>query len=288
MKEEPLVNTTTNDSRYSTVISASEPPGYSANHVSDKRTKFTTGSEGRGAQRDRVKRRGQERSRDWVVIGGDEVRAQGANQKKTCTSSDSGHDYNGDKVSVSNSLSKSQRKLVEVENAKKIWGTLRSTTVAAVDNVIKRTVSESLASSLHIKRKYRVSSNGSIKKWWYVLRGDKSDVELLEKEWGKVSLHTGWRLESVFSFEDSDSSPTDSLLADTSSPASHVADHVSTNQSLNTTQSTINADVYTDVSIVQQSTLLSKDVDHVEDCNMRSIHPLGAAPPLREGETTQH
>ena len=55
-----------------------------------------------------------------------------------------------------------------------------------------QTVSVSLGTSLSIKRKYKVPVNGSMKKWWYVVWGEKSDVELLEKEWGKINSHAYW------------------------------------------------------------------------------------------------
>ena len=42
---------------------------------------------------------------------------------------------------------------IRLENSNKIWGTLRSTTPAAIMNVIMKTTSESLASHLTVKRK---------------------------------------------------------------------------------------------------------------------------------------
>ena len=41
----------------------------------------------------------------------------------------------------------------QLDNAKKIWGTLRSTTTAAIRNVLTRTTSESLANHLTLKRR---------------------------------------------------------------------------------------------------------------------------------------
>ena len=105
-------------------------------------------------------------------------------------------------IPVHNVPEGSQKKRIELDNAKKIWGTLRSTTCSAVLNAINRTISESLTARLTLKRKYKSSADGTTKKWWLVVRAAESDVELLEREWGKVSMHTGWRLESVYSFED--------------------------------------------------------------------------------------
>ena len=63
-----------------------------------------------------------------------------------------------------------QKKLIELDNAKKIWGTLRSTTCSAVLNAINRTISESLTAILTLKRKYKSSADGTTKKWWFVQR----------------------------------------------------------------------------------------------------------------------
>ena len=111
-----------------------------------------------------------------------------------------------------------QRKRVPVENARKIWGTLRSATHSVVSNVIKRTLSEPLAVRLNIKRKYREDVRGIITKWWYVVRGTKSDIELLERNWVKISMHTGWKLESVFCFEDKNTPTTDEHIPSATSP----------------------------------------------------------------------
>ena len=44
---------------------------------------------------------------------------------------------------------------------------------------IKQTLSEPLTVRLHIKRKcYREDVCGTITKWWHVVRGAKSDIEL--------------------------------------------------------------------------------------------------------------
>ena len=91
-----------------------------------------------------------------------------------------------------------------MENSKKIWGTLRSTTPAAIMNVIMKTTSESLASRLTVKRKYKVNVNGSVGKWWFVVRGEKFDIDAT---WDRVSLQTAWKLEDVYSFTDKELDP---------------------------------------------------------------------------------
>ena len=89
-----------------------------------------------------------------------------------------------------------------LDNAKKIWGTLRSTTTAAIRNVLTRTTSESLANRLTLKRKYKMSTSGSVGKWWFVVRGEKCDFDALVGAWDRITMHTAWRLEDMFSYAD--------------------------------------------------------------------------------------
>lgn len=69
-------------------------------------------------------------------------------------------------------------------------------------NVIRKTTPSSLSDHLSVKKKYKLDANGSIGKWWFVVRGEKSDIESLVEVWDRVSLHTAWRLEDMFSFAD--------------------------------------------------------------------------------------
>ena len=74
-------------------------------------------------------------------------------------------------------------------------------------NVVKRTTSESLADRLSVKRKYKMNANGSVGKWWFVVRGDKNDIDALVEAWDRISFHTAWRLEDMFSYVDDALSP---------------------------------------------------------------------------------
>ena len=94
-------------------------------------------------------------------------------------------------------LSKEKRQSIPVENARKVWGTMKSATTAIVLNAIKR-VSEKL-DSLSVKRKYQ-AHNGITKRWWFVVRGTKADIELLESEWSKIEMQTGWLLQPLLSY----------------------------------------------------------------------------------------
>ena len=67
-----------------------------------------------------------------------------------------------------------------------------------------------LCEKLTVKRKFRSSQEGSIKKWWFVVRGNQPDLRILEEEWHKIEIQTGWKLEPVFQFDNSavDEAPT--------------------------------------------------------------------------------
>ena len=64
-------------------------------------------------------------------------------------------------------------------------GTLRSTTTSAVTNASKRLTPGTPLSNISctVKRKYKTNQEGVSKKWWFVIRGDKLNLEILEKEW---------------------------------------------------------------------------------------------------------
>ena len=53
-----------------------------------------------------------------------------------------------------------QRKFVPIEDARRVWGTLRSTTTSAITNVIKRLTLGTLAENLTVKRKYKTNQEG--------------------------------------------------------------------------------------------------------------------------------
>lgn len=71
----------------------------------------------------------------------------------------------------------SQKRGIPVENARKIWGTLKSTTCFAVTNVIRRPTSQSL-SKLAVKWKHKTNTDGSIKNG--------------EQEWDIIATHIYW------------------------------------------------------------------------------------------------
>ena len=98
----------------------------------------------------------------------------------------------------------SQRRKIPVVNARKVWGTLKSSTCSTVATVFKKLISQSLADRLTVKRKYITNSNGSVQRWWYVIRGEELDLAELEKAWEAIATQTSWKLEPLFRFDNHD------------------------------------------------------------------------------------
>lgn len=108
-------------------------------------------------------------------------------------------------------VGKQKKNLVRVPGARKVWGTLRATTVVAVRNVIS-SVAKIPIDDLVVKRKYQSESGyGSISRWWFVIRGKEDVLEELQAKWSSVSLQTAWKLVDVYSYADTGSDHVDSL-----------------------------------------------------------------------------
>ena len=89
-----------------------------------------------------------------------------------------------------------------VLGARKVWGTLRSTTVSAVANAIC-SVTNIPTTDISIKRKFKSRPNDNrVKRWWFVLRGEESTLQKLEGCWNQLQLQTNWKLEPVLRFSD--------------------------------------------------------------------------------------
>ena len=70
-----------------------------------------------------------------------------------------------------------------VKGARKIWGTLKSTTVTGVTNTLK-VLGKIPLGAVTIKRKYKTARSDSkrIVRWWFVVRGDEEVLEQLEND----------------------------------------------------------------------------------------------------------
>ena len=85
---------------------------------------------------------------------------------------------------------------VRVNGARKIWGTLKNTTVKGVSNALT-VLGKVPSNALTIKRKYKTVNTDSkrVVRWWFVIRGEEKVLEQLENNWSSVGIQTAWKLE---------------------------------------------------------------------------------------------
>ena len=95
---------------------------------------------------------------------------------------------------------------VTVPGARRIWGTLPATNSRAVEQVISSLTYVS-AGELRIKRKYKTAPDNSnsctqqrVVRWWFVVRGEDSVLEQLQKDWHLVAIHTDWKLTPLLQY----------------------------------------------------------------------------------------
>ena len=163
---------------------------------------------------------------------------------------------------------------VLIPDARKVWGTLRSTTSTALFNAIGRFIpTQSLTSGLVIKRKYKTSQCGLVKRWWFVIRGDLSAINMLEQQWMNISTHTGWKLENMYCYEDS--SPANVLPGQQPEQPQTSSTLQSDNAQQSSTSSSATA---TDTVIVTHSEDIS--ADSVTHCSLLSdsLPPVNTPP----------
>ena len=88
-----------------------------------------------------------------------------------------------------------------VVGARKIWGTLRTTTSNAVSSTLSKLTSK--GNQVQVKRKYKsIQSTNKTARWWFVLRGSEDMLQEIENEWDHVSAQTNWKLEPLLKFSD--------------------------------------------------------------------------------------
>ena len=94
---------------------------------------------------------------------------------------------------------------VPVPDARRIWVTLKTTTIRAVEKVIG-SLTKVPTSELKIKRKYKTTTdnlNSSIQRvfrWWFVVIAKESVLEQLQKEWHLVAMQTDWKLTPLLQY----------------------------------------------------------------------------------------
>jgi len=67
-------------------------------------------------------------------------------------------------------ISKTHWKFVTVPGSRRIWGTMKNTTCAAIQN------------------------DGTITKWWLVVHGEESLLADLDNQWDTITIKLGWKL----------------------------------------------------------------------------------------------
>ena len=76
-----------------------------------------------------------------------------------------------------------------------IWGTLRSTTVAAVTTALSKLTM--IGGKLQVRRKYKTGKDNR-SRWWYIVKGAEEDLCKLDSEWDHVYIQTSWKLKGCF------------------------------------------------------------------------------------------
>jgi len=145
----------------------------------------------------------------------------------------------------------------KVVGARRIWGTLKTTTVATVTSALSRLTS--VGDKLQIRRKFKTTTGNRIR-WWFVVRGSEEDLCNLENEWDRINIQTSWKLEVCYK------------LIENPPPQDQA--------SVNCELDTANHDSGADKSILSETTSLQ---DTTQSC---PEHPLATSPqgetPLRE------
>ena len=147
----------------------------------------------------------------------------------------------------------------KVVGARRIWGTMKTTTVATVTSALSRLTS--VGGRLQIRRKFKTTT-GNRSRWWFVVRGSEEDLCNLENEWDRINIQTSWKLEVCYKLVEN--------------PPPQDQDQASANCETDAA----NHDSGADKSILSETTSLQ---DTTQSC---PEHPLATSPqgetPLRE------
>ena len=104
---------------------------------------------------------------------------------------------------------------IKVVGARRIWGTLKSSSTKIVKSVILRV--SKIEGELRIKRKDKENPTTGRPKWWYVVHGSESTLMELEAKWDQVKVQTSWKLEPCFLTESQNISPPSATTTDAAS-----------------------------------------------------------------------
>ena len=176
--------------------------------------------------------------RSWseVVRRGNRPRARNS-KRPPRTSQANGNHRATPSNSRGNQTKKTPSNWIKVNGARKIWGTLKSCTVASVKSAISRVCNND---TVNVKRKLKT---GEQTRWWFVLHDSEEALTSLESKWEQLEVQTSWKLVKCYmpQFEDQ-------------TPANETSDQVQTtptNQSQDHDTNTAN-----DPSQIQENTFL--------------------------------
>ena len=104
-------------------------------------------------------------------------------------------------------IPKTRRKFITVPGSRRIWGTMKNTTCAAIQNAVRRFTPGIPNQRLSFKRKYKSANDGTVTKWWFVVRGEESLLADLDNQWNTITTQLGWKLQPTYSFDESVPTP---------------------------------------------------------------------------------
>ena len=81
------------------------------------------------------------------------------------------------------------RSRVMVPGVRRVWGTMKNTSPAAVTTTLEKLAGSELGNKISVTRKFRNGITGR-DKWWFLLKGQESVLKELETVWESVSLQT--------------------------------------------------------------------------------------------------
>ena len=94
---------------------------------------------------------------------------------------------------------------VKVEGARRVWGTLRSTTTKSVSTTISKVCG---MNPEKVKRKFKKNNSGRIVRWWFVLHDSEKALSEMDAKWDQVHMHTSWKLEPCYMMQLEDATET--------------------------------------------------------------------------------
>ena len=140
-------------------------------------------------------------SLSWNVVAG--RRAKRPPRKRTAAVDES--TSKPDAAAMQSSRTHRQRSRVVIPGARRIWGTMRTTTCTAVTNALKQLTTVDVT-RLTVKRKFKAVANDPtrVHKWWFIVRGEEDLLQQVEGAWNTVAVQTAWKLEPAYMYEDKD------------------------------------------------------------------------------------